>query len=433
MSTVEKENQDSLQARGAETSFVALPPSFGIDWWTMLMDPDFLKNPYPELKRIRELAPIHYDPESGIYFIMGYDEFSHMAKTKLMGRDTTYWANGWNSPENRLKDPETYELFTEFQPQMINANPPDHLRMRGVYGKAFRQGDMARYLPMIEAECQKLLDTLPVDTPFDFMEAFGNPLPHRISLNLFGIPEDMVEPINRWIAALSWLGNIVMTPEQKREAKTAQDEFKDFVRRHLDSFKADPGDGLMSLALAAAEDGTMNEEETVNNVVMLISGSRTTLTLLGNGLLTLLKNPDQFQKLRDNRGLMRTAIEEMLRYESGSAIIPRAGVKDFRCGDVVIPAGSLAIGLVGSINRDPARFKDPDTFDVARNPNHQLAFGGGPHVCIGKALARMTAKVAFDALMDRFPHIELAGEPEWWTDRSDQRGLHALPVRLTSA
>jgi cytochrome P450 len=177
----------------------------------------------------------------------------------------------------------------------------------------------------------------------------------------------------------------------------------------------------------------MDEEETLNNVVMLISGSRTTLTLLGNGLLSLLKHPAQFDKLRANRGMMRLAIEEMLRYEPGSSIIPRAGIKDFQCGDVRIPAGSLAIGLVGAINRDPERFADPDAFDITRQPNPQLAFGGGAHVCIGKALARMTGQVAFNALMNRFPRIELAGEPVWWTDRSDQRGLESLPVRFGRA
>jgi hypothetical protein len=410
-----------------------LPPSFEIDWWTLLADPQYLSNPYPDLKRIRELAPIHYDSVSGIYFVTRYREFSMMAKTPEMGRDTRFWATGWSSAENKARDPQTYELFTEFQPQMINANAPDHRRMRGVYDKAFRPGDMARYLPMMEAECKRLLDALPVDTPFDFMTAFGNPLPHRISLKLFDIPEEMDEPIARWIAALSWLGNIVMTPDQKREAQNAQRDFKEFVRGHLASRSADPGDGLIGLSLAAAAAGTMDEEETLNNVAMLISGSRTTLTLLGNGLLTLLKHPAEFEKLRANRGLMRTGIEEMLRFEPGSSIIPRAGIRDFQCGAVRIPAGSLAIGLVGAINRDPGRFENPDVFDIARQPNHHTAFGGGAHICIGKALARMTTTVAFNALMDRFSRIELAGEPVWWTDRSDQRGLEKLPLRLGQA
>jgi cytochrome P450 len=399
----------------------------------MLTDPDFLRNPYPDLKRVREIAPIHYDEPSGIYFVAGYREFSAMAKTAQMGRDTRFWANGWSSEENKKRDPLTYELFTEFQPQMINANAPDHRRMRGVYDKAFRPGDMTRYLPMMEAECARLLDAVPIDAPFDFMTAVGNPLPHRISLKLFDIPEEMDQPIAEWIAALSWLGNIVMTPDQKRQAQKAQSEFKEYVRGHLAARSADPGDGLIGLSLAAAASGTMNEEETLNNVVMLISGSRTTLTLLGNGLLALLEHPAQFEKLRTNRALMRTGIEEMLRYEPGSSLIPRAGITDFQCGSVRIPAGALAIGLVGAINRDPSRFDNPDVFDIARQPNHHSAFGGGAHICIGKALARMTAQVAFNALMNRFRRIELAGEPIWWTDRSDQRGLERLPLQLGHA
>lgn len=425
---------DESASRPDGTSRTPVPPgAFDIDWWTMLMDPGFLTDPYPDLKRIRELAPVHYDPVSGIYFVLGHDAFTGMAKTATMGRDTQYWATGWNSPVNRKKDPETYDLFVEFQPQMINANPPDHRRMRGVYERAYRPGEMNTHLPLIQAECERLLADLPRDEPFDFMTRFANPLPHRISLRMFDIDDEMDAPIARWIAALSWLGNIVMSPEQKREAQQAQLAFKAFVRGHLERMRADPGQGLVSLALAAADDGTMNEEETVNNVVMLISGSRTTLTLLGNGLYCLLRNPDQFTRLRANRGLMRTAIEEMLRFEAGSSIIPRAAIKDYQCGDVRIPAGALAIGLVGAVNRDPAAFDDPDVFDLARKPNAHRAFGGGPHICIGKALARLTAHVAFNALMDRFERIELAGEPEWWTDRSDQRGLNRLPIRLIPA
>jgi cytochrome P450 len=431
-------NSQELEIAATEAPLAAVPrldppPSFGVDWWTMLTDPGFLRHPYPELNRIRDLGPIQFDPASGIYFVLGYRQFAQMAKTPQMGRDTRFWATGWSSAENRLRDPETFELFTEFQPQMINANAPDHRRMRGVYERAFRPGAMARYLPMIEAECRRLIDALPEGVSFDFMTTFANVLPHRVSLNLFDIDHEMDEPIAKWIAALSWLGNIITTPEQKREAKVAQREFKQFVREHLAACQGDPGDGFVGLALAAAANGTMDDEETLNNVVMLISGSRTTLTLLGNGMYSLLKHPDQFNALRADRGLMKTAIEEMLRHEPGSSLIPRAGVSDFVCGGVQIPAGSLAIGLVGAINRDPSRFENPDAFDIQRQPNPHSVFGGGPHVCIGKALARMTAQVAFNALMDRFPRIELAGEPDWWTDRSDQRGLHALPLRLSRA
>jgi cytochrome P450 len=135
-------------------------------------------------------------------------------------------------------------------------------------------------------------------------------------------------------------------------------------------------------------------------------------------------------KLRANRNLLRTAIEEMMRYEPGINFILRVAISDYTCGDVPIPAGSLAIGLVGAFNRDPEHFENPDVFDVARQPNLHAIFGGGPHVCIGAALARMEAQVGFSALLDRYSTIELAGEPEWFVDRTNQRGLERLPLRV---
>lgn len=396
----------------------------------MLTDPAFLRNPYPELKRIRERAPVHLDEVSGLYFVLGHREFEQMAKSPKMGRDIRFWRNSWASPENRENDPEGYALFKEFQPQMINANGADHKRMRGVYGKAFRPRAQAEHLPMIEEECAGLMDGIPVGEPFDFMTVVANRLPHRVSLRLFEIPLEMEEEVAAWIAALSWLGNIITTPEQKAQAKAAQAEFKAFMRGHFFRPGREPTGGFLDLARAALDAGVMDEEETINNLVMIVSGSRTTLTLLGNGLLTLLRHPAQFAALRADRTLMRRAVEEMLRYEPGSAIIPRAAVEDFECGETTIPAGSLALGLVGAACRDPGNFEDPDRFDITRVPMRSMVFGGGPHICIGKTLARLTAEVAFGMLMDRFARVELAGEPVWWTDRSDQRGLVSLPLEV---
>ncbi len=403
------------------------------DWWALFKDPAYLTDPYPELKRIRDLAPVHHDPVSGVYFVLGHREFGAMAKAPEMGRDTRLWTHGWSSPANQLQDPVSYRLFSEFQPQMTNSNGPEHRRMRGVYEKAFRPGTMARYLPMIEAECRALLDTLPTDAPVDFTAAFARPLPHRVSRNLFELPPAMDGQLAQWIAALNLIGSIIMTPEQKRDAQAALGEFKVYLRGHLASRRGDPGDGFIGLALAAFADGTMDEDETLVNLVTLVSGGSATPTLLGNGMLALLKHPAQLVRLRENRDLVRPAIEEMLRYEPGGNFILRVAISDYQCGEVRIPAGSLAIGLVGAINRDPARFDDPDAFDIARRPNPHSVFGGGPHVCLGAALVRMTAQVAFNAFLDRFPRIELAGEPAWWTHRSDQRGLHTLPLRLGQA
>jgi len=404
-----------------------------IDWWPMLTDPAYLSNPHAELKRIREQGPVHYDAESGVYFVLGHGEFRAMAMAPEMGRDTQLWTNGWSTPENKARDPLSYELFSEFQRQMVNANPPDHRRMRDVYEKAFRPSEMARLQPMIEAECRSLLDALPPEGDVDFMTAFANRLPLRVSRNLFGIPAEMDAQLAQWNAALIRIGDILMSPDQKREALTALRAYKAYLRGHLASRSSAPADDFIGLALAAIAEGVVDEDETLNNLLGLVSGNETTSTLFGNGLLTLLRHPEQFERLRAQRQLLKSAIEEMLRFEPSINFILRVAITDFRIGAFLIPAGSMAIGLVGAINRDPARFEEPDAFDIARQPNAQSVFGGGPHVCIGAALARMEAQIGFTALMDRYPRIELAGEPLWWTDRTNQRGLQSLPIRLGQA
>ena len=404
-----------------------------VDWWKMLTDPAFLADPYADLKRIRELAPVHHEAVYDVYFILGHREFRRMATAPEMGRDTRLWTNGWNSEENKRRDPLSYELFSDFQPQMTNVDKLEHRRMRDVYEKAFRQNDLKVYVPMIEEACRDLLDSVPVDTPINFMDAFAHPLARRVTQKVFQISPEVDEQIADWVEAISLLGNIMMSPEQKREAQIALRAFKAYLRERLASGRDEPENGFVGLTLAALADGLMDEEECLNNLVTLISGGTATATLLGNGMLTLLKHPASFEKLRANRGLLRPAIEEMLRYEPGGSFIVRVANQDYQCGDIRIPAGALAIGLVAAISRDPVPFAAPDAFDIARQPNPHLVFGGGPHICLGKALVRMTAEVAFAALLDRFERIELAGEPVWWTHRSDQHGLHSLPLQLGNA
>jgi cytochrome P450 len=406
------------------------PPTSEIDWWALLSDPDFLAAPYAQLKDIRELAPVHYDPASGIYFVLGHREFCHMLTAPEMGRDTRLWTNGWNRTDNKHRDPLSYELFSEFHAQMTNMDPPDHRRMRDVYEKAFRQTDLKMYRLMIEEECQKLLDTLSMDTPIDFMAAVATPLARSVTRKVFEVSPEIDEHVAEWVEALSLIGNIMMSPDQKRDAQSALRAFKAYLRERFASEIDEPEKGFVGLTLAALADGIMDEEECLNNLVTLISGGAATATLLGNGMLTLLKHPVQIEKLRANRDFLRSAIEEILRYEPGGSFILRVAIQDFQCGDVGIPAGALALGLVAATNRDPEFFADPDTFDIARQPNPHLVFGAGPHICIGKTLVRMTAEIAFSALLDRFERIELSGQPVWWTHRSDQHGLDSLPLRL---
>ncbi|MBG6160493.1 cytochrome P450 [Labrenzia sp. EL_195] len=402
-----------------------------IDWWGMLTDPGYLVDPHPHLRRIRELGPIHYDAPSDIYFVLGHEEFNSMVRSSKMGRDTRLWKNGWSRPESKQRDPLSYELFSEFQRQMVNSDQPDHRRMRDVYEKAFRPADIPPLRPMIEREACLLLEDIPEETPVDFMTVFANLFPLRVVRNLFHISPEMDPQLAEWNASLIKIGDIMMSQDQKQDALKALKGYKRFLKSHLEEQRGNPDNRLISLAIEAWDAGVMDQDETLNNLKGLVSGNETTVNVLGNGLLTLLNHPDQFDRLRTQPDLMRTAIEEILRFEPAINFILRVAIEDFESHGVSIPSGSLVLGLVGAINRDPARFAKAETFDVARRPNAQSIFGGGPHVCIGAALARLEVEVAFSELIRNFSKIELAGEPVWWTDRTNQRGLQTLPLRFS--
>ncbi|QGZ36660.1 cytochrome P450 [Stappia indica] len=406
----------------------------GIDWWSILTDRAFLENPYDELKRLQALGPVHLDAASGVFFVLGHRAFLKVAKSSELGRDTRHWKNGWTAPDYRVHDPVGYRLFSEFQPQMINCDGAEHARMRKVYEPAFRSQAVRDVGALVEAEAAQLLDAMPREGTVDFIEAFAGPLPLRVLCKLFDIPQSLDETVGRWSASLIRIGDILMTPDQKSEALEALTQFKAFLREHIAARRARPGDSLMDLAIRAHDDGTLDEEETLTNLVsMLVAGHETTVTLIGNGLLLLLRHPDEMARLRADRSLLRTAIEEFLRMEPGGNMILRVAREDVEVEGTLIPAGAPVLGLVGAINRDPARFERADEVDIGRPANAQLTFGSGPHVCIGAPLARLEAHIAFSALLDRYGSIELAGEPEWRLDRLNARGLGRLPVRVRGA
>lgn len=401
------------------------------DWWGMLTDRTFLRDPYPALARLRQAGPLHRDTATGIYFVLGYQAFSQIAKMPEMGRDTRKWRDGWDRPGAAEQDPVAHRLLTEFSPQMINVDPPDHGRMRGVYEPAFHPTMMARLAPMIAAEATRLLEAMPDRGTIDMIDAFAAPLPLRVLRNLFEMPTGMDAQMSAWSAALIKIGDIMMTPDQKRAAAAALAGFKTYLRGHLAARRLARGDGLIDRVIAAGDDGTLDDEETLTNLVsMLVAGHETTVTLIGNGLLLLLEHPGELDRLRSDRTLMRTAIEEFMRVSPGGNMILRVALEDVEIEGIAVPAGSLLIGLIGAVNRDPARFERPDDLDIGRRPNPHFTFGGGAHFCIGAPLARLEAQIGFDLLLDRFPVLALGGVAEWRLDRMNARGLGHLPVRV---
>ncbi|MBL4837430.1 MAG: cytochrome P450 [Kordiimonadaceae bacterium] len=248
---------------------------------------------------------------------------------------------------------------------------------------------------------------------------------------MFDIPKSMDAEIGRWSAAIIRMADVMMTDEQKQDARDGLIHFKAYLKEQIIIRRKNPGDTLMDMAIRALDDGTMSEDETLINLLsMVIAGHETTVSLLSSGLYLLLKNPEAMTKLRSDRSHMKTAIEEFMRIEPGGNMILRIAKSDYDVAGTTIPAGELVMGLIGATNRDSNKFSNPDQFDITRSPNAQLTFGGGPHVCIGASLARLETDIAFSSLLDSFSSIELAGTPEWRLDRVNARGLKNLPITL---
>jgi len=405
-----------------------------VDWWGLIRDPDFLDDPFDTFADLRARAPIQLDPASGCYFVLGHRAFSAVMRHPSIGRDTRHWKGAWfTDPTYPERDPVGYELFSLFQPQMINMDRDDHARMRGVYEPAFRAQAVKRLGEIVEEEIARLLDAMPAESgEVDLIQDYAKPLPLNVLCRLFDVPEAMTDRIGAWSGALIQIGDLMMTEEQKRTGLEAMKEFKAFVRDTLAVRREREETSLLRLAIEAERDGTLSEEETLTNLVaMLIAGHETTVTLVGNGLMLLLQNPDQLALLREDPELARGLVEETLRYESGGNFIIRVAREDCTVEGVEIPAGAAIIGLVRATNRDPERFVDPDRFDITRtgHAGHHT-FGGGPHVCLGAPLARMEGRLAFQRLLERYGGTELAAEPVWRDYGTNARSLERLMVRL---
>lgn len=406
-------------------------PVTGHDWWPMLTDKAFLADPYARLRALQEQGPIHLDAQSGIYFVLGHEAFSQIVKSPQIGRDTRHWKNGWFNEDFKKTDPVGYKLYEGIQPQMINVDGADHQRMRGMWEASFKFSSIKSQADMIEEQADKLLNKLPDEGALDIIKEYAAPMPLRVLGQLLTIPPEMDQDIFRWSEALIQVADIVTTPEVKQKGLDSLLEFKAFLRTYLAERRAKKDGSLVNIIIQAQDEGVLNEDETlVNMVSMMIAGHETTVNLIGNGLLLLLRHPDQMARLRADRSLVPFAVEEFMRCEPNGNMILRVAREDVEICGVRIPAGAPILGMIGAINRDPARFENPDKFDVGRASNPHFTFGGGPHLCLGAPFARLEGRIAFNKLLDRWPSIELAGQADWRVDRLNARGLVSLPVRV---
>ena len=319
---------------------------------------------------------------------------------------------------------------------MLNADPPDHTRLRRLVQKAFTPGRVAGLRPRIEAITASLLDAMDVarDAPagdgvVDLITEFAFPLPMTVICELLGIPDDDREDFKTWSQV------ILSSTATFDEYRAAGGAMYGYFTRLLADKRAAPADDLLSALITARDSGdSLDEPELLAMIfLLLVAGHETTVNLIATGTLALLTHPSEFSRLRADPSLLPGAIEELLRFANPlNHATDRYAPEPLEVGGVVIPAGEPVLVVTSSANRDPARFPDPDRLDVGRDASGHVAFGHGIHYCVGAPLARLEGEIAFGALLARFPGLSLAVEPAAlrWRPSSLIHGLETLPVRL---
>jgi cytochrome P450 len=316
---------------------------------------------------------------------------------------------------------------------MFYSDPPYHTRLRGLVSNAFTPTTIERMRPYVQQTVDTLLDAVQANGKMDAIRDFAYPLPILVISHLLGLPSEEREQFKKWSDDLfAILGSVPHSPKLMEAAARSLQALTDYITKLSEARRKQPQEDVLSALVEATENGEqLTQEELVANMIILLSaGHETTINLIGNGLLALLQNSDQLQKLRAHPELVASAVEEMMRYDNPVQIAYRSAAEDVEIGGKVIRKGQLVNSVLAAGNRDPERFSEPDRFDITRDEGRHLGFGLGIHFCLGAPLVRLEAQTAFAAIVGRFPEISLAAENLEWQEHPIFRGVKSLPVEF---
>jgi len=397
-----------------------------------LFTDDILRDPHPTYRRFLEDDQIfHSVPYGG----GGWALFKHAACSSFI-RDSRLSARRVGAsflalpPERRAEFGGLARMLSLW---LLFIDAPEHSRLRKLMNKGFSRIVVDGLRPQIEAIVDRMLETMRDASEADVLREVAYPLPVRVMAEMFGVPELLHEQFIRWTNAVTmFLGNPNRTVEQTQGAQEAVLALKEFFRGAVAERRRQKGSDLISLLLDIEEDGeVLTEEELYAQCVMLLgAGHETTRNLIGNGVYTLLRHPEEMAELQKNPELIRSAVEELLRYESPIQFAGRVVKEEMEIYGVRLRQGQAIMFILGAANRDPQQFNDPDHLDLNRLPNPHLAFGAGEHFCIGNQLARLEGQIAILKMVQRFPRMRLATQIPEWAPNYGFRGLKALPVKL---
>jgi cytochrome P450 len=390
-----------------------------------LLDPAVLANPYPLYERLRTEAPVHWDAYLHAWVVTRYADVVNVLHH--------FSANRTPTPEQfaAIGLAELAPLAQVMVKQMLFMDAPDHTRLRGLASTAFTPARVEALRSHIKEILDNLLTPLLSAGRMDVIADLAAPLPAIVTAEMMGVPISDADQLKDWSADFAEvLGNFQHNPDRASRTLKCVEEMTSYFRDAIAQVREDPREGLINALLTAELDGDrLTEEEIIANcIVTMVGGQETTTNLIGNGVLTLMRHPDQMERLRSDISLIPSAVEELLRYESPSQHTARICREDTELGGKLIRKGQAVIAVMAAGNRDPERFPDPDRLDLARTDNRHLAFGWASHFCFGAPLARIEGQLTFEALVRRTANMAVEPGPIVWRDNLGLRGLTALPV-----
>lgn len=393
-----------------------------------LLDPDVLASPYALYQRLREEDPVHWDPYLHAWVVTRYADVVTVLQ-RFLGSRTP-------SPEklSALGLDHLVPIARVMVKQMLFLDPPAHGRIRQLVAAEFTPRTAELLRERIREIANALIDRVVIKGAMEVIADFANPLPAIVTAEMFGLADDDHTKLKCWSQDFAeMLGNFQHNPGRTTNVLRSLEEmthyFHEAVRRQANG----SGEGLVGCLATAEVDGDrLTEDEVVANlIVTMVGGLETTTNLIGNGLLTLLRHPEDLERLQQDFSLIPAAIEELLRYESPSQHTARLVPEDLELGGRHLMKDQAVFAVMGAANRDPERYNDPNHLDIARLDNRHLAFGWAAHRCFGAPLARIEGQVAFETILRRLPGLRLRPGPIAWRPNFGLRGLTALHVEFS--
>ena len=386
------------------------------------MDPEFIEDPYPTYHRLRSEDPVHQSP-LGFWVLSRYEDVVAALRDPRLGKEAiaSFVAARFGAPVPAMGL------------SMLDRDPPDHTRLRGLVSKAFTPRVVEGLRPDIQGIVDDLVARVEGRHAMDLIEEFAYPLPVVVICQMLGVPVEDRDRFKQWgLDIARGLDSILLPPDSEvgRRSAAARQALADYFRALIAERRAAPRGDMLSDLIAAEEAGDKlsTDELLATCILLLVAGHETTVNLIGNGTLALLRNPEQLARLRADPGLIGSAVEELLRYDGPVQRTARIPSEDVTIAGRTIPKGEMVMPFIGAADRDPAQLPDPDRLDIGRADNRHIAFGWGIHFCLGAPLARLEGQIAIGTLVRRLPKLALATDRPQHRLSLTLRGLTSLPV-----